>query len=125
MTDAASPSAAPTHHAAADQASLVNALATAGSCGGCKASAALADSLTCSSCAKPYGEVGLIPRGGWATVRQLMWYAVFATMYISWLTPAFLRGVWLRVRGDILDQEGADRLGGQVRVILNWERDLL
>jgi hypothetical protein len=43
----------------------------------------------------------------------------------SWLTPTFLRGVWIRVRGDILDQEGAARLGGQIRVILNWERDLL
>jgi hypothetical protein len=41
-----------------------------------------------------------------------------------WLRPAFLQGWWLRVRGGILDQEGA-RLGWQVRVILNWERDLL
>jgi len=89
LTDTASPNAAPSQPAAADQFPLVDTLATAGSCGGCKASAALADSLTCSSCAKPYGEVGLIPRGGWATVRQLMWYAVFATIYISWLTPAF------------------------------------
>jgi outer membrane porin, OprD family len=42
-----------------------------------------------------------------------------------WLRPAFLQGWWLRVRGGILDQEGAGRLGWQVRVILNWERDLL
>ena len=42
-----------------------------------------------------------------------------------WLRPAFLKGWWLRVRGGILDQEGASRLGWQVRVILNWERDLL
>jgi hypothetical protein len=41
-----------------------------------------------------------------------------------WLRPAFLQGWWLRVRGGILDQEGAS-LGWQVRVILNWERDLL
>src|SRR4029453_3104531 len=41
-----------------------------------------------------------------------------------WLRPAFLKGWWLRVRGGILDQEGAS-LGWQVRVILNWERDLL
>jgi hypothetical protein len=41
-----------------------------------------------------------------------------------WKWPAFLQGMWLRVRGAILDQEGAD-LGAQVRVILNWERDLL
>jgi hypothetical protein len=42
-----------------------------------------------------------------------------------WLTPPFLRGIWLRMRGDILDQQGADRLGYQLRLILNWERDLL
>jgi hypothetical protein len=41
-----------------------------------------------------------------------------------WLRPAFLKGWWLRVRGGILEQEGAS-LGWQVRVILNWERDLL
>jgi outer membrane OprD family porin len=39
--------------------------------------------------------------------------------------PAFLQGMWLRVRGAILDQQGADTLGWQVRIILNWERDLL
>jgi hypothetical protein len=33
--------------------------------------------------------------------------------------------MWLRVRGVILDQEGRDQLGYQVRIILNWERDLL
>jgi hypothetical protein len=43
----------------------------------------------------------------------------------QWKTPAFLQGMWLRVRGAILDQENAKQLGGQVRVILNWERDLL
>jgi hypothetical protein len=43
----------------------------------------------------------------------------------NWLRPAFLQGMWLRVRGVILDQEGAGQLGGQVRIILNWERDLL
>jgi outer membrane porin, OprD family len=42
----------------------------------------------------------------------------------TWLRPAFLQGMWLRVRGAILDQEGAD-LGTQIRLILNWERDLL
>ena len=41
-----------------------------------------------------------------------------------WLRPAFVQGWWLRVRGGVLDQEGA-RLGWQVRLILNWERDLL
>jgi hypothetical protein len=43
----------------------------------------------------------------------------------GWIRPAFLQGMWLRVRGVILDQEGADKLGAQVRIILNWERDLL
>jgi hypothetical protein len=42
-----------------------------------------------------------------------------------WKTPAFLQGMWLRVRGAILDQENAGQLGWQVRIILNWERDLL
>jgi hypothetical protein len=41
-----------------------------------------------------------------------------------WLRPAFLQGMWLRVRSAIIDQEGADQLDYQVRVILNWERDL-
>jgi hypothetical protein len=40
-----------------------------------------------------------------------------------WRTPAFLQGWWLRVRGGILDREGARR-GWQLRVILNWDRDL-
>lgn len=39
--------------------------------------------------------------------------------------PAFLQGMWLRVRGAINDQQGSDTLGWQVRIILNWERDLL
>jgi hypothetical protein len=42
-----------------------------------------------------------------------------------WVRPTFLQGWWLRVRGGALDQEGAKRLGWQVRVILNWDRDLL
>jgi hypothetical protein len=43
----------------------------------------------------------------------------------NWLRPSFLQGMWLRVRGALLDQQGADQLGWQVRLILNWERDLL
>ena len=43
----------------------------------------------------------------------------------AWLGAAFLQGLWLRVRGAILDQDGANQLGAQIRVILNWERDLL
>jgi hypothetical protein len=42
----------------------------------------------------------------------------------AWLKPAFLQGMWLRVRGAVIDQEGADQLDYQVRLILNWERDL-
>ena len=38
--------------------------------------------------------------------------------------PTFLRGLWFRTRGDILDQQGAKKLGGQIRLILNWERNL-
>jgi hypothetical protein len=38
--------------------------------------------------------------------------------------PAVLQGTWLRVRGVILDQENSDQLGWQIRLILNWERDL-
>jgi hypothetical protein len=41
-----------------------------------------------------------------------------------WKTPAFLQGMWLRVRAVLLDQEDASQLGWQVRIILNWERDL-
>ncbi len=44
---------------------------------------------------------------------------------LPWKTPAFLQGLWLRVRGVILDQDNANQLGAQIRVILNWERDLL
>ena len=42
-----------------------------------------------------------------------------------WPRPAFLQGLWLRVRAAIVDQQGANQLDWQVRVILNWERDLL
>jgi hypothetical protein len=42
-----------------------------------------------------------------------------------WVWPAFVQGWWLRVRGGLLDQEDAGLLGWQVRVILNWDRDLL
>ncbi len=42
-----------------------------------------------------------------------------------WLVPSFLKGLWLRVRAAILDQQNAKTLGWQIRVILNWERDLL
>jgi hypothetical protein len=42
-----------------------------------------------------------------------------------WIRPTFLQGWWLRVRGGVLDQERAGRLGWQLRVILNWDRDLL
>jgi outer membrane porin, OprD family len=38
--------------------------------------------------------------------------------------PAFLQGVWFRARGAILDREDARATGYQVRLIINWERDL-
>jgi len=42
-----------------------------------------------------------------------------------WRKPSFLQGMWLRVRGVILDQQDANELGWQIRLILNWERDLI
>ena len=33
--------------------------------------------------------------------------------------------LWFRLRGVIFDQEGADRLGYQVRIIINWDVPLL
>jgi hypothetical protein len=39
--------------------------------------------------------------------------------------PAFLQGMWFRVRAAVLDQEDGKRTGYQVRLILNWERDLI
>ena len=42
-----------------------------------------------------------------------------------WVKPSFLQGMWLRVRGAILDQQDANELGWQIRLILNWERDLI
>lgn len=43
----------------------------------------------------------------------------------AWIKPAFLQGLWFRLRGAVLDQENAKRTGHQVRFIINWERDLL
>jgi hypothetical protein len=43
----------------------------------------------------------------------------------SWLRPAFLQGMWLRVRAAVIDVQNANQLDWQVRIILNWERDLL
>jgi len=38
--------------------------------------------------------------------------------------PAFLRGMWFRARGAINTQQDARATGYQVRLIINWERDL-
>jgi hypothetical protein len=43
----------------------------------------------------------------------------------NWIRPAFLQGMWLRVRGAVIDTQNANQLDWQVRIILNWERDLL
>jgi hypothetical protein len=43
----------------------------------------------------------------------------------NWLRPAFLQGMWLRLRGAVIDVQNANQLDWQVRIILNWERDLL
>ena len=42
-----------------------------------------------------------------------------------WPVPAFTRGWWLRARGGLLDEQRASKHGRQVRIILNWDRDLL
>jgi hypothetical protein len=42
-----------------------------------------------------------------------------------WPVPAFTRGWWLRARGGLVDQSGAAKRGRQVRIILNWDRDLI
>jgi hypothetical protein len=39
--------------------------------------------------------------------------------------PPWRKGVWLRVRGDMLDQAGSAQLGYEIRVILNWQIPLL
>ena len=41
-----------------------------------------------------------------------------------WLKPTFLRGLWFRARGAVLDQEHAKQLGYQFRLTINWERDI-
>ena len=41
-----------------------------------------------------------------------------------WITPTPLRGLWVRARAAILDQQNAKTLGYQFRIIINWERDL-
>ena len=42
-----------------------------------------------------------------------------------WPVPAFTRGWWLRTRGGLIDQPGAAKPGKQLRIILNWDRDLI
>jgi hypothetical protein len=39
--------------------------------------------------------------------------------------PAFLQGLWFRAAADVLDQQNSKTLGYQIRLILNWDRDLL
>jgi hypothetical protein len=42
-----------------------------------------------------------------------------------WISPTFLKGLWFRARAAVLDQQDAQRIGYQFRLILNWERDLI
>jgi hypothetical protein len=42
-----------------------------------------------------------------------------------WLMPPFLRGMWIRARSAVLDQQDAKTLGYQFRIIINWDRDLI
>jgi hypothetical protein len=62
------------------------------------------------------------PRTGASAPDQREYDATF-DYRPPWPRPAFVQGWWLRVRGGILDQDGA-RLGWQVRLLLNWDRDL-
>jgi len=41
-----------------------------------------------------------------------------------WITPTPLRGLWIRARAAVLDQQDAKVTGYQFRIIINWERDL-
>jgi hypothetical protein len=41
-----------------------------------------------------------------------------------WITPTPLRGLWIRARAAVLDQQNAQVTGYQFRIIINWERDL-
>ena len=41
-----------------------------------------------------------------------------------WIHPAPLRGLWIRARAAVLDQQDARVTGYQFRIIINWERDL-
>jgi outer membrane porin, OprD family len=60
-----------------------------------------------------------------ATAPDLREYDLTIDYRPPWRRPAMLQGWWLRVRGGIVDQVGASRLGWQIRLILNWDRDLL
>jgi hypothetical protein len=39
--------------------------------------------------------------------------------------PPWLSGLWFRLRGAILDQQGADQLAWQFRLTVNWKMDVL
>ena len=41
-----------------------------------------------------------------------------------WITPTPLRGLWFRARAAVLEQQDARATGYQIRLIVNWERDL-
>ena len=41
-----------------------------------------------------------------------------------WIEPTPLRGIWIRARAAVLDQQNAKTTGYQFRIIINWERDL-
>ena len=42
-----------------------------------------------------------------------------------WLAATVLRGLWVTVRASLYLQEGADQLGRQIHLILNWEWEIL
>jgi hypothetical protein len=60
-----------------------------------------------------------------ATAPNQAEYDITVDYRPPWLKPGFLKGLWFRLRGAILDQEDARRLGYQLRFTINSERDLL
>ena len=42
-----------------------------------------------------------------------------------WLAATVLRGLWVTVRASLYLQEGADQVGRQIHLILNWEWEIL
>jgi len=44
---------------------------------------------------------------------------------VPWFLNGLMKGLWFRARSAILDQQNANTLGYQFRLIINWDRDLI